>query len=178
MEWSKHQTDKWTGGWALCKFNHLRALGGLRDEILHKSPYPYSFLGTNTVARCYSYPNSGNQPEGRVADKYPKGAENSKSAKHLKGKPQLNGFVSGSKGAFELDSNRSNISVNLHFLTSFTSNMGTQSPITQPLITNIELSNIASLPDPSIEWVFISAGRGRVTRYCLIVRTNVLLLPY
>ena len=61
--------------------------------------------------------------EGGIADKYPKGAEYSKSSKRLKGKPDLNYFFPSqcdltpeseikTKGAFELDSNRSNTAVN------------------------------------------------------------------
>jgi len=47
-----------------------------------------------------------------LARRYPKGAKNSKSAKRLKGKPQLNGFVHGSKRRFDLDSFRSGTAVN------------------------------------------------------------------
>ncbi len=91
-------------------------------------PAPRSRISTYSISSYYSIRSSQNPAifysklfketaMGTVA-KYPKGAKNSKSAKRLKGKPQLNGFVSGSKRAFDLDSNRATAAVNLHKIRS------------------------------------------------------------
>ncbi len=63
----------------------------------------------------------------------------------LKGRvePQLNGFSILEK-AFELDSFRLRSALNLHYLTSFTNYLSTQSPITQFLVPEYRVTNIQS----------------------------------
>ena len=87
---------------------YLASLEGIRTS--QKSTIFYSKLFTGLFGKSTAAIG------GRVA-KYPKGAEYSKSSKHSKGKPQLNGYLTSAikiapLGAFELDSNRSNTAVN------------------------------------------------------------------
>jgi len=82
---------------------YLASLEGIRTS--QKSTIFYSKLFTGLFGKSTAAIG------GRVA-KYPKGAEYSKSSKHAKGKPQLNGFLSDSKGGFDLDSFRSCTVVN------------------------------------------------------------------
>jgi len=144
----------------------------------------FSVRSSKNLAIFYSKLLGGTQisPAGRVA-KY------SKSAKYTKGKPDLNHFFpslcdltlgSGikSKGAFELDSNRSNTPVNLHFFISSPDHLNTQF-----LITNIELSNFPSLPDcsipdyqitdSSIEWFFSQPVGVELESNCSRIAVNV-----
>jgi hypothetical protein len=75
-----------------------------------------SLRGTNIYKLQNSLPYLSCQPMGGFADKYPKGAEYSKSSKHPKGKPDLNGFCSTIRNAprvgVELESNCSRTTVN------------------------------------------------------------------
>jgi len=75
-----------------CEFIRHPLMSDNLTTNLHQLPYlaspegirSSSFLGTNIVDPHYSFPYSGNQPEGRV-------------------EPQLNRFVSDGKGGFDLD---------------------------------------------------------------------------